>query len=197
MIDHQIPDDPSGDWDVWLVMPLAVPVLDAVNDSISPRDIVSGIHEVSDTMAGLHSRGISHRDLKPENLYRWRNHWVVGDFGIASFPGKAALTTGTSKLGPVHFIAPEMLHAPQRADGSAADVYSLAKTLWVLLSGQRYPPPGEQRRDNDYVRIEGWVDAPGIRRLDRVFEGCTRYAVERRMTMSQLRDALAGWLSRH
>jgi eukaryotic-like serine/threonine-protein kinase len=197
VVDASIPDVPSGDWDVWFVMPLAVPVVELVAGGASSRDVVAGIREVCQTMAALHSRNISHRDLKPENLFKWRNRWVVGDFGIASFPGKAALTADGSKLGPVHFIAPEMLHNPLTADGAAADVYSLAKTLWVLLSGQRYPPPGEQRRANDYVRMERWVHGPGMQSLNSVFEQCTRFAVEHRMTMTGLRDSLAEWLSRH
>ena len=198
ILDHHLPDKPSTDWDVWLIAPVAIPVVDHIQAArCSPWRIVAGIHEISQTMAVLHSRCIYHRDLKPENLLTWRNRWVVCDFGIASFPGKEALTTGTHKLGPVHFIAPEMLHDPKHANGGPADVYSLAKTLWVLLSDQRYPLSGEQRADNEYVRIEQWVEGWGIDVLNDVFERCTQLRVEHRMTMSELRDTLGRWLSEY
>lgn len=185
--------DGSGDPRPWLVMPLATPVLSLANNSV--RGCVAGVADVADTMAALHSRRIFHRDLKPDNLYSWNNHWVVGDFGIASFPGKAALTTGSGKLGPVHFIAPEMLNDPQNADGSAADVYSLAKTLWVLVTGQRYPPPGEQRQDVQQVRLETWVGHECIEDLNVVIEKCTRYAPADRCPMVEMRDDLRQWLA--
>jgi serine/threonine protein kinase len=135
--------------------------------------------------------------LKPDNLLVWQDRWVVADFGIASFPAKDELTTSTHKLGPVHFIAPEMLNDPKRANGGPVDVYSLAKTLWVLLSDLRYPLPGEQRADNVYVRIERWVQAPGIDALNGMFDRCTRFQVEDRLTMSELRDGHAQWLSKY
>lgn len=30
IIDHHVPDSPSGNWDVWLVTPVAIPVVDHV-----------------------------------------------------------------------------------------------------------------------------------------------------------------------
>jgi serine/threonine-protein kinase len=181
---------------VWFVMPLATPVLDLDRDD-SPRHAIAGLAQVAETMANLHARRVFHRDLKPENLYKWNNRWVVGDLGIASFPGKAALTTGTGKLGPVHFIAPEMLHNPQSANGGPADVYSLAKTLWVLVTGQRYPPPGEQREDIEQVQLERWVRHDDIQALNSVLASCTRYAPETRWRMAGFRDALLDWLERY
>jgi serine/threonine protein kinase len=173
-------------------MPLAQPVLQS-DDIAEPEFVVSGIAEVAETMARLHHRGVFHRDLKPSNLLILDHEWAVGDFGIASFPEKAALTTGRTKLGPIYFLAPEMLHGPEKAAGGPADVYSLAKTLWVLVAGQNYPPPGEQRQDIVQVRLEKWSDHPRIALLNPLLEACTKYSPSERPEMAALREALVGW----
>ena len=192
LLDAHAPTSLAPGERVWLVMPLARGLSDVIS-SLSPEETVAGIKQVAVTMARLHSEQIFHRDLKPENLYEWNKQWVVGDFGIASFPGKKSLTTGSSKLGPVHFIAPEMLHNPETAHGGPADVYTLAKTLWVLLCGQRYPPPGEQRSDIQAVRLEEWVNSPRVELLNTVLERCTRYSPEDRLSMSEFASALGDW----
>jgi serine/threonine-protein kinase len=192
LIESALPSPDSSD--AWLTLPIAKSVSETLGDTSEPSAVIRGISSIASTLANLHSEDITHRDLKPENILIWRNQWVLIDFGIASFPGKAALTSGTNKLGPVHYIAPEMLYEPQTADGRCADVYSLAKTLWVLLADQRYPPPGEQRRDVEQVRIGEWVKLRAPEFLDKVFEDCTRYNPAQRISMSELAARLESWI---
>ncbi len=158
----------------WLAMPIAQPIKSAV-DQDDPFFVLKGTIQVFQTLASLHCSGISHRDIKPDNIYLLDGNWVLADFGIASFPGKEALTEAGRKLGPMFYIAPEMLNSPDTADGSAADIYSLAKTLWVLLSGQTYPPPGEQRASVEGLRISSYVDLECGSKLDEFLEGCTQH----------------------
>ena len=193
ILEHVLPKNPSGDWDAWLVMPLAISV-ESARSEMTTLDVVKGIREVAETMARLHSQQIYHRDLKPGNLLLLNNRWVVGDFGIASFPGKEALTVPGQKLGPIYFVAPEMLFEPEKRRGDTADVYSLAKTLWVLLSGQKYPPPGEHRSDNEFVQIEKWINDPEVSSLNEAFERCTFQSPEKRITMADLVALLDSWL---
>jgi serine/threonine protein kinase len=193
ILDHMLPKKSSADWDAWLIMPIAIPV-ESLRGRMTTLEVVKGIREVAETMARLHSQKIYHRDLKPGNLLLLKGRWVVSDFGIASFPGKEALTVPGQKLGPIYFVAPEMLFEPEKSRGDAADVYSLAKTLWVLLSDQKYPPPGEHRTDNDFVRIEKWVSQKGIDSLNEVFERCTFFSPEKRMTMADFVASLDSWL---
>jgi hypothetical protein len=42
-------------------------------------------------------------------------------------------------------------------DYAPADVWSLAKTLWVLACDQRWPPPGPHRRDEPATRLDAYV----------------------------------------
>ena len=57
-------------------------------------------------------------------------------------------TRNDKGLGAIFTIAPEMKRNPKGADGSKADVYSLAKTLWMILSGD------EKGFDGQYSSID-------------------------------------------
>ena len=66
------------------------------------------------------------------------DQYFLADFGLVDYPDKADLTSIAEQIGPKWTIAPEMKRNSNRADGKPADVYSLAKTLWILLTGQKY-----------------------------------------------------------
>ena len=124
-------------------MELATPIRTALGKRASLRAVVEAMIEVATTLAAMHDRGVAHRDIKPDNLFQSGTRYVVGDFGLADFEGRTAITAPGEKVGPVYYIAPEMLNRAQAADGRAADVFSFAKSLWVLVSGQQFPLPGK------------------------------------------------------
>jgi len=119
----------------WLVTPVAMPC----PYETKPCDLSEAVDlclALATTLSQLHSRGIAHRDIKPSNIFRLDGCWVLGDFGIASFPHKPKLTAKGEKLGPIHYIAPEMLNDADDADWRSADVYAVAKLLWKLAEGE-------------------------------------------------------------
>jgi eukaryotic-like serine/threonine-protein kinase len=181
----------DADGMAWLAMPVARGILHEVADRDDPAFVLKGARSLADTLARLHARGISHRDIKPDNLYFLNREWLLADFGIASFPGKAALTQNGRKLGPVYYIAPEMLNSPQTADGTAADVYSFAKTIWVLLSGQTFPPPGEQRQSVAGLRISAYIQITNAEVLDELIDRCTRHDPSERPSAAAVATTLA------
>ena len=85
-------------------------------------------------LINIHNKGYSHRDIKPDNMYTFNNDFVFGDFGLVDFPEKENITTSERDLGAHFTIAPEMKRSPANADGKIADIYSLAKTFWILLT---------------------------------------------------------------
>ena len=139
LVDYYLPDQPSADDPACFSMPIATPLSESLKTGLALDAIVEAVATFAETLADLAAKGISHRDIKPGNLYEYDGRWVIGDFGIADYPDKEALTTSGRKLGPLYFMPSEMLENPDTADGSKADVFSLAKTLWTLATGQNYP----------------------------------------------------------
>lgn len=99
--------------------------------------------------------------------------WKVGDFGLVAHRQQARLTTTNKKLGPIYYLAPEMLLDPLSAEGAPAGVFSLAKVLWVALAGQRYPMPGHLHRDFELMRLSSWVTGLKAQKLDAVLHAAT------------------------
>jgi hypothetical protein len=174
-------------------MPVAEPLTVALGDAPSLEKVVNAVAAVASTLAGLAERGISHRDVKPPNLFRHEDRWVIGDFGLVRTPDSEPLTDGSTHLGPLHFLAPEMLNDPATADGKAADVYSLAKTLWVLATRQHYPMPGEHRVDEPSHCISSFVNHSEAIYLDRLLERATKTDPAKRPPMREVADELDAW----
>lgn len=177
----------------WLVMPIAMPLSDALASS-DLSSMVAAFEEIALTMKEAHGLQVSHRDLKPENLFRLGERFVVGDFGLASFPGKEAMTQEHKKLGPIYFIAPEMLNAPATADGTKADVYSLAKAFWVLVTGMNFPLPGQLRRDEDAAKVSSYINERGASALEPILEKCTATDPGSRPDMGEFAVQLSDWM---
>lgn len=120
----------------WYVMPIAIPIMTYIIDNnIDILDIIQGAIELCCTLEKLHNNNISHRDIKPSNIYFYNNRYCLADFGLAELIGETNYYTKSDKgLGAIFTIAPEMKRNPKEADGKKADVFSLAKTIWMLLT---------------------------------------------------------------
>lgn len=116
----------------WYIMPKAEAISCHIFKGIEYK--ISAFLELAKTLKDLHSKGITHRDIKPENLYYYENNFVFSDFGLTDFPQKTAETVPKERIGPWLTIAPEMERDPLHSDFKAADIYSFAKTLWMLLT---------------------------------------------------------------
>jgi serine/threonine protein kinase len=195
LVDCHLPSSPTQGDPAWLAMPIAQSLKDHLGDERALEEVVSAVHEIAVTLAALAGEGIGHRDIKPTNLYWHNGRAVVGDFGLADFPGKDSITVEGRRLGPQYYIAPEMLSDAAKASPHPADVYSLAKTLWVLATGQNYPPPGEQRRDTSAVMLSTYIDHPRAHLLDGLIEDATRYDPGMRPDMNTFAADLEAWLA--
>ena len=87
-------------------------------------------------LATAHQRGVIHGDVKPQNIFRSEfNTPALGDFGIAALVDTAG---DSDKLrASAHYAAPELIERGPSASSPAADLYSLAATIYTLASGQR------------------------------------------------------------
>lgn len=92
-------------------------------------------------LAHAHRAGVVHRDVKPENILVSKAGEVkLVDFGIARIAGQETLTASGAVLGTLAYMAPEQ--ADGLRPGPAADVYSLALTLYEIWTGS-HPLTGD------------------------------------------------------
>lgn len=195
LVAHSLPSRDSRD-PAWLATPVAERLRTALGSDLDLGAIVEAVRDIASTLADLSTAGIYHRDLKPDNLFRLDGRWVLGDFGLVAYPEKDAVTVGDRRLGPLFFIAPEMLRKPDLAAPGPADVYSLAKTLWVLVTGQSYPPEGQIRVEVSSHNLANWVEEPGALALSRVLQSATNDPPEARPPMQEFVEELEIWARR-
>lgn len=135
-IEGIIPIVESSKEQSWYTMPVAKSIIEYIQEKkIDQEAIISGVIQLADTLSKLHRKGIAHRDIKPSNIYYLNNRFCFGDFGLVEFPDNSNDFTRSDKgLGAIFTIAPEMKRDPKNSDGKKADVFSLAKTVWMFLT---------------------------------------------------------------
>ncbi len=134
---HHIVDGGEGTYP-WLVMELVAG--GSLQDRLDRGVLAPGAAAAlgRGILAGLraaHAVGIQHRDVKPPNvLLRPDGQPVLTDFGIAAIQGATALTAAGSIIGTPDYMAPERVGGEE--GGPAADLWSLAMTLYVAVEGR-------------------------------------------------------------
>ncbi len=111
-----------------------------------PLDMPAALGYIEQICAGLshaHSRGVIHRDIKPQNLLLTADKKTVkiADFGVARMTLSDSPIT---RVGTNIYAPPE--HSPLSAGRTgelgnlaltpSADVYSLAKTVFTMITGE-------------------------------------------------------------
>ena len=106
-----------------------------------PLDASSAIVKILDVIDGLrefHKIGLIHRDVKPSNCFLETGGRVkIGDFGLSkSLDGGMELTRTGTFIGTPLYASPEQIK--HDVVDERTDVYSVAATLYYLLTGR--PP---------------------------------------------------------
>jgi serine/threonine protein kinase len=193
LLDAHLPSQPTRKDQPWLAMPVATPIAKAL-DGRPLGDVVEAVAAIADTLARLQRDfNIAHRDIKPGNLYELDGSWLIGDFGLVALPDAETLTVDGRQVGPAHYTAYEMILNPATADPHPADVYSLGTTLWVLATGQAFPPEGHQPVGTRGFEIGDF--RPHLRSdvLDQEVDLMTRLHPEERPPKDQVSLDLASW----
>ncbi|GAA3842459.1 hypothetical protein GCM10022243_06080 [Saccharothrix violaceirubra] len=93
--------------------------------------------QLADALAAAHAEGVLHRDIKPGNILLDRYGTAkLADFGLAALLDAEGSSTVTRDALSPSYAPPEAFAMAQPS--AAADVYSLAATLYDLLAGK--PP---------------------------------------------------------
>lgn len=110
----------------------------------SPLEVLRFFRKICEGAAYAHSKGVIHRDFKPENIFiTEEGDPLIGDFGIclieAAVDSADRMTSTMEVMGSRWYCAPELRNGRLEAGISQApaDVYSLAKVLYWMLSGKQ------------------------------------------------------------
>jgi hypothetical protein len=189
ILEHNLTDQPMAAAP-WYVMPVATTLRKHLAVA-SQLDIIDAIANLAEGLSELHVANVAHRDIKPENLFFHDKNYRFGDFGIAKFPEGAGLTTATEPMGPAGYMADEMIRDSLKADPFKADVFSLAKTLWVLLTHQKFPFLGQYLRRGRYSLDQLLPKSKFIHEpLDDLLEASTHSVPELRPSAAEFGEAL-------
>ena len=182
----------------WYAMPIATPIMQHIkNTNAKIEDIVKGCIQLCETLEFLHTKEVSHRDIKPDNIYFYKERYTFGDFGLVDYPDKPTTFTEKShQIGAKFTRAPEMERQPDEADGKKADVYSLAKTLWMLLTKNEFGFEGRydfldekhSLTNFELLRNEYLVE------IHELLKDATQNAPDDRPIITRFKDKLKDWL---
>lgn len=183
----------------WYTMPIAKPVMDYITENEpNIKEIVQGIIQLCDTLEKIHEKDISHRDIKPSNIYYYKSRFSFGDFGLVEFPENINKFTKSDKgLGAIFTIAPEMKRNPKSADGKKADVFSVAKTMWMLLSRDEKGFDGvySYLDSSHSLRYIGKYKDTHLVEIDEILRDATDNIPEIRPTIKEFKIRLENWLT--
>src|SRR5262245_26210894 len=115
-----------------------------IDGAFAPARVAHIARQALHALGVAHAQGLIHRDVKPDNLLLMRNgadpdYTKILDFGVAKLmqgaadPGHLALTAAGMVFGTPEFMSPEQA-CGQPLDGRS-DLYSLAATMFVMLTG--------------------------------------------------------------
>lgn len=106
-------------------------------DQSGPLGLEEWLHvafQVAGALAHAHDQNMVHGNLNPDKLLMDGDRVKIADFGLLSVT-RWPVAWEKEDLYDVYFTAPEALFS-EDGPGKTADVYSLAKTMYYLLTGK-------------------------------------------------------------
>jgi hypothetical protein len=196
LIDNSAFDAPVSEKErQYLVMPLAEggSLDDVARFKGDARRTIGVARQIAAGLAEAHARTprIIHRDVKPGNVLFPKKDaddvWV-SDFGICLIDdNRPRQTEEGERPGPAMFMAPELEGGGELDVGPEADVYSLGKVIFFMLSGGTILPR-ERLDETPYREV---LEGNGLGRLNALLSGMIRYdAVTRIQTMAEVIEHL-------
>lgn len=192
--DFALPDIKNSNL-FWYTMPIATTISEYIRQNQGIENIIKCIISLAEVLEKLHNKDIKHRDIKPANIYYYNSQCCLSDFGLVDYPEKTRLTKVGERLGAQATIAPEMKRDPLHADAKKADVYSLAKTMWMLLTSNdkdcfegTYNPKSSLMSLNTYYKKEHLIE------LNQLLIDSTQDAPALRPTMSEFLQRIKDYM---
>lgn len=99
-----------------------------------PGVVIAAVADAARGAHALHEVGVAHRDIKTGNVLLTATGAVLTDLGLAQTLSPGATVTGVGPIGSLAFMEPGV--ARGESASRASDIWSLAATLLVALTGQ-------------------------------------------------------------
>src|SRR5665213_1654102 len=205
LVEYYLPESPTFDNLPYYVMLVAESFEKHLNGE-THKVLFKRYLMIVKAVSELHQLGFTHRDIKPSNILLIGDQPLLSDFGLVSFPKKSSLSGRNENIGAKWTIAPEMKRTSTTADFKKADVYSLAKTLWILITGNQKGFEG-QYIPKSSISVDRYVDVKinamtnadtwhyfSIVLLERLLVQATSNDPKIRPTAEEFYDMLALWL---
>ena len=168
LVDHSaLEANPEETEKQYIVMPLAAggdlsKVVGRYQGDLDKVLIVA--RQIAEGLKAAHDKKIVHRDVKPENILFENDgdHVWVSDFGICLIADQSIRHTEPGEVvGPVVFMAPELEGGGQLDVTADADIYSLGKVIYYMLTGGVRLP----RENLDEEKYAAVLAGPGLEDL--------------------------------
>jgi serine/threonine protein kinase len=171
-----------------------------IDGPIPPGRLIHFAIQVAGSLAEAHDKSLIHRDIKPANLLVCERGGIpdtikVLDFGLVKSLVGPQVSAAHVVVGTPHFMAPEVMRDPLRAD-VPSDIYSLGAVMYWLVTGHT---PRDEPPDQRHFDPHGRIKPPSVHRadlpvdLERVILRClSREPYERPLSMAELAIELRG-----
>lgn len=175
----------------YFIMPLAEPSESRLNEKPIDEKI-EAIIQIAETLQELHKRKIYHRDIKPANILYYNSRFSLADFGLVDYPNKKEISMKNEEIGAKWTMAPEMKRESSTADTAKADIYSLAKTLWIYLTGNKKGFDG-QYSTTSIIHLKQFYPKSYTTPIDNLLIACTDNDPKRRPSINEFIFELQEW----
>lgn len=191
VVDFELPDRLS-DARAWYSMPIGIQLATHLRNR-PLEETVKAVASIATTLADLQDQGVFHRDVKPANMLWLDNSACIGDFGLVDYPEKQDLTGDCEELGPRWTMAPEVRRFGREADPGPADVYSIAKSLWMLVMNSQKGFDG-QYQPGTAISIKRASHEDFVDPLEELLVSATDHDPFSRPSMREVAERLSAWV---
>lgn len=145
-------EDPFQEDDLWCIAMEYIAGIDLAHrpQNILPEaDALEYIQQIGEALTVVHQNNLVHRDVKPANIMirAGSKEAVLIDFGLARGIDSKKLSVSNLETEAEAGFTPPELYSHTIELGAYTDVYSLAATLYNLLTGQ-VPTSAKERLQN-------------------------------------------------
>jgi len=158
--------------------------------TLPEQEALRYIQQIGEALKGLHEKGLVHREVKPANimLRGGKPEAVLIDFGLARGFNHPLTTLNTDTADG--FDSLELYHSGSQL-GAYTDVYSLAATLYALLTGQEPPTAMDRNIGKAQLIPPKQINSQISDRVNQaILQGMALTAEERPQTMQTWLDVL-------